>query len=123
VIIDDAKDLYITNITEVCNIINKQYYVSFLLFGGSPTTYTVIDNYTGLPVGMFASVCFTSCWHNSGTPYSFTAFDATNPPILNEGFVDCGCSTYSGTMPHGLLSICGANAVQVCGNFVHFAVK
>jgi hypothetical protein len=29
VIIDDAKDLYITNITEVCNIINKQYYVSF----------------------------------------------------------------------------------------------
>lgn len=89
-------------ITEVCDLINFTYTVSFQISGGTPP-YTVTGNYGGNLVGDV----FTSDPIPSGTAYSFQITDvpACGPALL-DGEVTCMCATDAGVMNNNLQTFC-----------------
>ena len=110
----------VTGLDEVCNTLNTQFQVIFIVTGGNPGCYSVINNATGLPGGSFNGGTFTSFWLPSGTSYCFNVTDCNNcNPTVVCGYTDCGCTSDAGTMPQGTIEVCQYDPIQVAGNGDH----
>ncbi|MCF8372274.1 MAG: T9SS type A sorting domain-containing protein [Bacteroidales bacterium] len=84
-------DLQVNNISENCTSSNSNYKVYFDISGGDPASYTVIDNFTGLPTGTLLGGLFESDLIASTSVYSLSVFDSNAcDTILVEGIHDCG---------------------------------
>ncbi|HEX4887197.1 MAG TPA: PKD domain-containing protein [Luteibaculaceae bacterium] len=85
-----------------CTASNLQYRVYMKLSGGNTSSYTV----NGIPV---ASNVYVGPPINSGNTYNYVLNDNNNCQPLStvSGIKICDCITDAGTMPTGLLTICG----------------
>ena len=87
------NNIFIENFNTECDDINENYFVSF----------DVVDN-NGNPVGFYANGTSGSGSYSqmfvSETEFSITVTDLNNycDEYIFNGFIDCGCDTYAGTM-------------------------
>jgi len=95
--------------SEVCNASLTGYTISFNIFGGDPTNYTV----TGI-TGTILGNTFTSDEITAGGSYSFSVQDGSAcAPVNFMGSFDCSCGSEPGLMDQTLVEVCRGDNIDV----------
>ena len=104
VIVEENTIPIVSNIDNSCDPNDDtEYFVSFEINAGDPTSYTVLPAGSGTLTGNV----FNSNAIPSGTAYTFEVFDANSCDTVNvSGIFVCNCGNDVGVMDQNTLNIC-----------------